>query len=148
MIKSLMVYTLSNNSLLNDIFNDIYVMHSLKRDIKQFCDQISKKKPKYILGLADGHYKNSKIEPIAINVFNKNKKIIKGGQDKLSLFTPGFTNEAFGISNYPTDSFCNYSMYKIQHFLVENYLESKFVFIHINLNDLELLSNYLEKVLV
>ena len=120
---------------LKQIFPEVIVFGRLKEDLDNFCKQIMKEKPDMILGIALSN--DSVFEPKAINHFNGNLKIIKDGKEELSLFVPNLQNQDFKVSAKPTDSFCNYSMYKIKHFLEENNLDIPFAFTHIKKEDIK-----------
>lgn len=116
---------------LSDIFPNIVIIRKLKEDLEIFYDLIIKQNPDLILGVALSNSTNSIFEPIAINQFHKKSKVIKDGKPKLSLFVPEVEGTDFNISSKPTDSFCNYSMYKVQSFLEKNKINTSFSFCHI-----------------
>ena len=123
-------------NLLKKYFPNIYVFGRLKEEIESFCEEIGKNNPDFIIGIAKSN-SNSVIEPIAINNIHHHK-IIQDSPETLSLYAP--TNPLFPTSCQPTNSFCNYSMYKIQYFLNQNKLSTKLLFVHINLKDIPNLS--------
>jgi len=79
--------------------------------VKRFAQIILEKNPQVILGIAN--YKgNSQSEAVAINQFHKSKMIDKSGPKKFDLSKiPGFP-----ISPKSSDSFCNWTAYKMSRF--------------------------------
>lgn len=108
-------------------FGDIFVFGALKEDLKTFLEILEKEKPDLVLGIAAE--KNSRVEQVAVNRFNKGK-IIAGGSDIIQLHIP--KDIVFKVAQNPTRSFCNWTMYKIANFIKENNLSTKFIFIHLN----------------
>lgn len=115
---------------LKTVFPEVFVFGKLNEDLEKFKQEIEIKKPKVILGLAQGRY--TRIETKAVNKFQVTKKIIKGGPEEYLLYTPEELKELFPFSKKTTDSFCNWTMYKIQDYLVKNRLNTRLIFIHIN----------------
>lgn len=135
-----MVYTFKSfpyTKELNLLYQDVQVLKSLKKDLDAFTKEIRRIKPAQILGLAKSTRKFSTIEKYTINQFHGKKKITNATEQKLELTVPNRLNNCFKINKNPTDSFCNYSMFKIQWFLKENKLEIPFSFIHIVEKDLK-----------
>ncbi len=102
-------------------------------DFLEFSKKILLEKPEIVIGIAKSE-NSSRFEKLAINCFNKTKKISSSGRDYFNLDLP--ENIVFSISNSPTDSFCNWTTYKIKEFLERNNLDTKLVFVHINEKDL------------
>ncbi len=118
-------------------FGNVFVLGKLKEDLEQFLALILKEKPTLIVGvaLADSNY--SHFEPITVNRFNKNTKIIKEGEKELLLFVPNLQETTFRISPKQTTSFCNYSVHKISSFLETERLTIPFAFTHIKKEDIK-----------
>ena len=119
---------------LKSIFNNVIILDKIKDDLNKLCSKIQLEKPDLILGIAKSD-NISKIEKYAINQFHKNKKVLNIKNYKYILDIPN--NLPFIINNKPTDSFCNYSMFKIKYFLNSNNLNIPFTFVHITEQDLQ-----------
>ncbi|MFZ5955785.1 MAG: hypothetical protein ACOYT4_05145 [Nanoarchaeota archaeon] len=129
----ILAYTFRTNSFnkeLKDYFHDVFVFGKLKQDLVQFEKSILLKNPKLIIGIAKSD--KTRFEKIAINNFN-NKLIERSGKDSYNLFVP----KIFDISKIPTNSFCNYTMYRISKFIDENKLQARFSFLHLNQKELD-----------
>ncbi len=124
---------------LEEQFGEVFVFAELKKDIIHF-NTILKTEPEHVIGVAITQGA-SRQEPIAINRFN-NGKILKGGDDILTLTLL----DGFNLASKPTNTFCNWTMYRIQNLINEQDLRTKLSFVHLNKNDLSVVS-ILEKVL-
>jgi hypothetical protein len=113
---------------LKEIFPEVFVLGKLKEDLLIFLSKVKKLEPDLILGIAHNE-KKSQFEPIAVNRFN-NKQVIREGKEQFELFVPNSRN--FNISQKPSTSFCNYSMYWIKYHLNQEKIIIPFSFIHIN----------------
>ena len=120
---------------------DLYIFGKLKQDIESFCHHLKDEKPNYVFGIATSKTK-SVVEPVAINDVHGGKIITKA-PEKLSLCTSN--NFHFPTSSRTTNSFCNYSMYKIQYFINLHHLPTQFIFIHLNLKDISSLPKIVEQ---
>lgn len=129
---------------LNSYFPDFFVLGKLKADLQNFCNSIKTSNPDFILGIANSNL-GSYFEPLAINQFNKSSKIRKNGLPELKLFIPELTLTNFKISLNPSSSFCNYSMYTIQHFLEDNNLKIPFAFVHLSKEHMSTLTEMIQK---
>jgi signal recognition particle receptor subunit beta len=114
-----------------------FVFGKLNEDFKMFSNKILIERPDLIVGIANNS-NNSRFEKLTINRFNKIKKISRNGPDSFELNLP--PNPSFSISINTTDSFCNWTTYKIKEFLKNNSLNTKLIFVHINEKDLNKLS--------
>lgn len=135
--KSMIVYTFRTFPYvdeLKDIFGDVFVFSSLKKDFAEFIDLI-KEREEDVLGVALTQGATRQ-EPVAINRFNTGK-ISKLGKDTLSLTLL----DDIPVAIEPTHTFCNWTMYKIQECLNQQDVSSHFSFVHVNKNDLELLAD-------
>jgi len=117
---------------LNHRFDSVSILHKLKNDLAEFCDLVQQKKPSQIIGIAKSWSDKSYFEPLAINRFNKSKKVIRHTNNKYDLFLPPGFKDKFFISQKPSDSFCNYSMY----FLAISNLRTRLSFAHISEKDI------------
>lgn len=121
-----------------------FIFGPLNQDFERLKDEIYARKPKYIIGIARTT-DCSRIEPVTVNKFGKQKKIIVGGPDSYNLFLP--SQDKFKTSDRFTTSFCNWTMYRISNFIEINKINSKVVFIHLNDTDLPLLNDFIENSL-
>ena len=113
-------------------FPHLFIFDKLKQDIESFCGHLQKVKPDFVIGVAMAK-KKSVFEPIAINNFHGHG-VIADAPDKLSLHIP--SELVFPVSPKPSNSFCNYSMLKIQYFINQHQLPTKLIFIHLNHKDI------------
>ncbi len=116
-----------------DKIPDAFVFGKLKEDLIAFIEKIRSEKPDIIMGIAKSG-NSSYFERIAINQFNNAKKISKDGKEFYELSLP--KNPIFAVSNNSTDSFCNWTAYKIADFLENNGLNTRLRFIHLREEDL------------
>lgn len=141
-MKDILIYTFRTFPYIEKLkskFDDIIVLDKLKRDIDFLCTKIVEVNYKSILGIAKSTKNNSCFEPLTINQFHKGKKVVNGGIENFMLYVPNLDGTNFQISRVPTDSFCNYSMYKIKHFIDKNILKTRFSFAHIIKPDIKFL---------
>ncbi len=118
------------------IFPKVFVFSSLKRDMKYFEALIASEQGN-VIGIA-GTKGHSRVEPIAINKFNRGK-VVHDGPEVLNLcIDPRL--KGVKQAGLPTTAFCNWTMYKIQRFLDEQGSGRKLTFVHLNSRDLGLLS--------
>jgi len=119
------------------IYDDVFVFGALNQDFVRARQIILGTKPKLILGFATPGKSEPRIEPIAINQFNRTKKIVTSGPSQYNLFIPELVD--ISIASKPTDSFCNWTAYKIAHLVSTHGLKTKVTFVHtdepINLSD-------------
>lgn len=113
------------------------MLEKLKEDLEKMFELISEKKPEMILGVALGNGEDSVFEPRAINQFHKKEKVVKNGKDEFKLFVPDLKGTSFEISKKPTDSFCNFSMFRVKNWLEENRLEIPFAFCHVKKEEIK-----------
>jgi hypothetical protein len=132
-----MVYTFrtyKDADQLKRIFEvDVVVLGELKKDIENLCNRLLVEKPEYILGVAKSNRK-SVMETIAVNNIHGHK-INQKGLDRYELVVP--SPGVFEPVNRTTNTFCNYSMYKIAEYIKQNRLETKLMFAHLNSKDLK-----------
>ena len=130
----MLIYTFRTNPFKNKLlekFPNLFIFGKLKEDFNKLSESIINNNPDYILGIASSN--NSRFEPVAINKFKKTKKISIQGQKQYDLFIP---QSNIKKSFSPTDSFCNWTMYKIAEFIEKNKLSTKLIFAHLEQNDL------------
>src|SRR3989344_4304635 len=117
-----------------------FVFEKLNKDFITFSEKILRKKPEIIIGIAKSE-NSSRFEKLAINQFNKTKKVSLGGKNSFDLDLP--ENLIFPVSDKPTNSFCNWTAYKLKEFLDNNKLDIKLIFVHIGEKDINKLSSIL-----
>jgi pyrrolidone-carboxylate peptidase len=140
-----MIYTFRTSPFKDELqkqFKEVFIFGSLKKDFEEFKRKIAESKPKYIIGIAKTE-NNSQFETTAINQFNSTKKINAEGKLEFNLHIP--TNNPFKISKKASDSFCNWTMYKIAQYIEENKLDTKIIFIHLNQLDLPTVKSLIAK---
>lgn len=128
---------------LQSIDNEIFIFGKLKEDLVRFVKIIQKEKPKYIIGVALSET-DSKIESYAVNMFSELKKIQKDGPDRIDLYVPN--TDLIKISPHHTTSFCNWTIYRIAHYVTHSNLTSKLMFVHINSNDITKLRKLIQSL--
>lgn len=140
-MKKHILYTFRTNPfipLLKEKFGEVFVFGKLNQDLDNFSNFLINNDTDMIIGFAKSD--ESKTESVAINKFN-NFNILKKGKDRFDLFIPN--NSPFHISNKPTNSFCNYTMYKISNLIEHNNLKTKLAFIHFKEKDFEKLTKFI-----
>ena len=139
-MKKILIYTFANFPYKNAFNREVFEFKRLKIDLDDFASEIRKHKPKVIFGVAKSSTKVSKFETVAVNIYNKTKKVDPSGdlEYKLEYPTSGFG--AIVLNAGHTDSFCNWTMYKISQLIATT--ETKLQFVHIAESDIEDLKRY------
>lgn len=130
--------TFPKRAELKSEFNHVFTFGKLNEDLARFFDLVDKIQPSLIVGVA-ATKDQSRFEPLAINRFQKSKKVSHGQPDALELAIPDLTNTSFEIATLPTSSFCNWTAYKIKNHLQSSQPAPTFYFVHINPKDLPML---------
>lgn len=110
-------------------FGDVFVFGKLKDDWTPFSNLLAEN-PDQILGIALTKGASCE-ERVAINKFNHGT-IIRDGKDQFSLSLAGL----FPPATKPTHTFCNWTMYHTQHYILKRAMKTSFSFIHVNKDDL------------
>lgn len=142
-MAKILVYTFRGfpwQSKLREDFPDLFVFGKLKEDYERFCEEVKIKKPDLIIGIAKG--RRSIWEGLAVNKFNSGT-LVKGGEEFFNLYIPSET--IFPVNQIPWTTFCNWTAYKIQNFLIENNLHIKLSFLHIKEKDLPKLKSQIRE---
>lgn len=126
---------------LEEEYPSLFIFGKLKEDFEKFCEEVKIKQPVCIIGVAKG--RRSIWEGLAINKFNSGK-LVKDGKEFYDLYIPDKTT--FPINQTPWTTFCNWTAYKIQHFLAENNLNTKLSFLHIREKDLQELRGQIKEL--
>ncbi len=141
-MNSILVYSFRTNKHLERFKRegvDVFVFGRLKEDLNRFQELIEEINPKNIIGLAE--VKNqSKLETLAINNFSQKGKVSKFGKDSYHLYTQ--MQIPFQKSKIPSNSFCNWTMYKISEIVSKKNI--KFSFVHFNRDDLEKIIHFVK----
>lgn len=140
-MNNCLIYTFKNFPYKSALRHSVFEFHRLKADLTIFEAEIQRLKPRIIIGVAKSFSSISRFESKAVNIFNQSKKVDKLGVAEYSLNYPVNGFKAIGVSTSFTDSFCNWTIYRISQLLVDT--ESKLQFIHIAEPDLPDLENYL-----
>ena len=132
----ILVYTFRTFPYLEELkktFPYVVVFGKLKESLQNFYVVITGKNPDLILGVALSNSSNSFFEPMTINKFNENARVERTGKNEyaLLLFVPNLKKSNFKVSPNPSDSFCNYTMYKIKNFLEQKEIDIPFAFSHL-----------------
>lgn len=146
MSLNVLVYTFKTFPYIEELkaeFSDIHIFSKLKIDIKAFLKLVCACKPTHIIGIAKSHSLKSYFEPVTINRFNKSGEVVKQAGDTYDLYVPAQLEPPFQLSSGPSTSFCNYSMFKISHFLAQENIKTRFSFIHIGQSGIGQLKNAL-----
>lgn len=117
-----------------------FIFGRLKEDLEKFKKLIDETQPELIIGFAKSPYKYSLIEAKAINRFNKSKSIVKNGVAEYKLHLPEQIPTGMKVRQEGTDSFCNWTMYKLAAYVED----SKLTFIHLGTDLLESDRPYLQ----
>lgn len=142
-MNNILTYTFYSNpfsSQLKEIFGEVFVFHKISEDFPRLALEILKRKPQYILGVANFKYRIPQFEHTTINKFHKKGKVSKTGSDQYPLFLPDLAGTPFRKSPRTDDTFCNWTMYKVAHFLDQEKMNTKLMFVHMTdryLNDLK-----------
>lgn len=135
----LLIYTFRSfpyKDIVEKLGVEIYVLDKLKTDLAELMNRIRENKPYLIVGFAKAHGKTTTIEKYAINQFHKNSKV-DPNVDEMKLLMDLPSKTVYKIRENPTDSYCNYSMYKIRRLLNYEHLDSQFYFLHVTETDLK-----------
>ena len=98
---------------LSELNTELFVFGKLKEDLPKFLEMLKNLQPDIIIGIAKSTSNISRFETKAVNIFNKTKKVSKDGREYYSLNYPSGGYGNIKVNNSYTDSFCNWTMYKI-----------------------------------
>lgn len=144
-MKRFLLYSFLNFPFADLIQHPIeFSFHKLKDDLIEFKSLIKIQKPDLIIGIAKSPNLKSRFETKAVNIFNKIKTIDKKGIEQYELSFPIDGYRDIALNKKYTDSFCNWTMYKIAQYLEGS--NTKLQFIHISENDLKYLNIYLDSL--
>lgn len=121
---------------LETIYGKVVVLDKIRVDLEELLQKIKKEKPDFILGIAKSTLDYSTVEKYAINQFHKNGKVVKNvKENRLEMDIK--EDCPFQVRPKGTDSYCNYSMFKIKSFLLKESLDIPFSFYHLKEEDIE-----------
>lgn len=143
----MLVYTFRTfpyKSALSKFCDNYFVFGKLKDDLKKFVRIVGQRRPDLIVGIAKSSKNYSRFERKAINQFNKTGVISKDGAPSYKLYYPSKGYKAIKLSDKPTDSFCNWTMYKIAEYI--NKSKTRLMFVHIKEKDIKKLLIYLSRI--
>lgn len=126
-MNSILVYTFRTSKHLDTFKNTgvpIFVFGKLKEDFEKFKALILEANPDLILGLAEIQTP-TRIESKAINLFGSEKVVVSGGPNYYSLYKPEYLD--FILNKGSTNSFCNWTAYKISNFIESKYIKNSFI---------------------
>jgi len=120
--------TFPYKEILKHEFKELFIFGTLRDDFEKLIKVINKKKPRYIIGVAKSPWEYSQFEREAINQFHGKGKLSNKSRSSFKLYHPQKGYKSIRLSKYPTDSFCNWTMYKIAEHIQGNSI--KLLFIH------------------
>ncbi len=129
-MTSLLIYSFRTNKHLETFRKagiEVFVFGKLKDDFAVFDQIIKKIRPHYIIGLAEVKTR-SRSETLAINSFGNRGTIHKNGKASYALYV--LPKSSFQVSKKSTNSFCNWTLYKISE--IVDPLTTRVSFIHFN----------------
>jgi hypothetical protein len=118
----------------------VFVFGKLKQDLETFRRLIEKNRPEIVLGMAEVE-SSSRFETFAVNQFNLNK-INRQGRESYSLFVP--PEISFPVTTNTTNTFCNWTMYKISEIIQG--MNCKIAFVHFNGKDVDRVIDQIKKL--
>jgi len=143
-MPTIQIYTFKNCPYKKSLPGNFFEFEKLKDDFVRFAEIVETKQPGLILGVAKSSLKESKFETRTVNVFNKTKKVNQKGKEEFSLDYPTNGFRSISLNESYTDSFCNWTMYKIAEYI--DHSKTKLQFIHIDEKDLGDLREYFSKI--
>lgn len=120
-----------------------FIFGRMKEDFAILSERMLKENPEFIVGIAHSD-SESRFEAKAVNQFNGTKKVVQEGPQYIDLHLP--QNPIFAASDKPTDSFCNWTAYKLTKFAKDKKLRTKVVFAHVNHKDIDAFLDSLTKL--
>lgn len=141
----MLIYTFRSTSFTEKLLETntrVFVFGRMKEDFEVLSKKILAEKPDFIVGIAGAQ--ESRFESKAINQFNQTKKVAQDGMPELNLHVP--KNPIFPVAEKATDSFCNWTAYKIAKLIKENKLDTKMMFAHVHNKDMNSFLDYLSEL--
>ncbi len=119
-------------SRLQEKFENVIIVEKPRRDSEKVMSELLKSKPEFALGVAQMKYSVSQFEKVAINKFHKRGLVVSGAPDNYELFIPAGDIGDFRIAPRPSQTFCNYVMFRVSNFIDSQNLGTKNMFVHIS----------------
>src|SRR5690606_14080811 len=130
-IDRILFYTFASFPLAhleNAVKQPVVVLNQLKKDMIYLQNLIVERNPELVVGIAKTKYQ-TQWETTCRNVFHKTKKVSKHNlYDHYDLFHPSPTS--FRKNKQPSDTFCNWSMFRLCEFLSELSSVIPLAFVH------------------
>jgi hypothetical protein len=139
-----LIYTFKNFPYKAALGGRVFEFRKLKADLKIFEAEIKRLEPKIILGVAKSPSRSSRFETRAVNVFARTKKVNKIGVPEYALDYPVGGFDSIAVNTGFTDTFCNWTMYKISELIAGQ--DIKLQFIHVSPVGLSDLQGYLRRM--
>lgn len=131
-----LIYSFRTNrhkEFLQQSFEHVFIFeNTLKEEFERLKTLILTKKPDWIIGIGMIKRKRAVFDYAAINKFHKNGSVTKNGKEEYPLFIPDDGAQSFKKAPFTTNSFCNWTAYKIAEFIEKNNLQIKSSFIHLH----------------
>ena len=114
-------------SLIENVRGDniVSIGRQMRRDLDALAERILAERPELVVGL--GRSNASRYEQATQNLFH-GREIIKGAPIEYPLYIP---DADWPTNNGLTSSFCNWSAYRLAHFIATNDLPTKLAFLHL-----------------
>lgn len=148
LMKNILVYSFVSNPFndqLKEKFKCFFVLNKLSEDLPRLKVEILARKPRYILGIANFRYKIPQFETLAINRFHKIRKVSKEGPPNYPIYVPNLLQSPFIRAIRPSDTFCNWTMYKVVEFIEQQELDIKLMFVHMREENVDGLVGIVER---
>jgi hypothetical protein len=127
-LVKIFIYTFKSVSNPEIFGADVFVLQKLKNDLNRFIELIEIHKPDTILGIGNAQF--TAYESLAINRFH-GRTLIRDGDNTYDLYIP---STSLRVNNKPTESFCNWTAYRIARFIIQKSLNTKLSFLHLEPN--------------
>ncbi len=126
-----LIYTFRTFRQRQELGENAFVFGPLRQDLKRFLALVQSERPSHILGVGNGE--STGYETRAINQFH-GRNLITGGPEFYTLYVP---KTDFKLSHQPTQSFCNWTMYRIMMAIQGSNIQLSFL--HVAKSELEVL---------
>lgn len=124
-MSKLLLYTFRSVEYKDQFDYRVFAFNKLNEDIEKFFALLKAEEVDHVVGVGNGPF--TRFESRAVNSFHT-KRILQEGPGSYDLFIPRASIPA-GIR--PTESFCNWTAYRIAHFISENKVNIRQSFLHV-----------------
>lgn len=131
--RGVLVYTFQSFPAIEDLQKlgfEPFVFGALHISLRRFCEVIEQERPAVVLGLARS--RSTQLEASAINRFHGPKMVLRDGPQKLALHTPSDLPTKLKVAKSPSDSFCNWTAYRLAAFAKKQNPGFKLMFAHVS----------------